>query len=535
MDNNSIIPETELQPEIEEAAAETDTAIAAENDVSEAAEAAEATDPANPAESADTSEEIDTDTVSEDIGTADPDETPDPQEEGNADCNELAKSLPAAPAAVEATAVPEEEAGAASPASSTSPAKKKKAAAIAQIAAAVAVALLLLGFLGFCLKAKGLYNEGSYAEAKKAFEVLDFLPQFADMPAECDYAQAGAYAGEGRYLEAHELYTTLADYKDSSQLADAAYYNYALSLYNAGKYKESGEAFSAIDDYADAAQKEDDALYAWAQELYEAGDYDSAQIIFLTIGSYEDAASRYIDCQLNMALALYSSGDYERAAERFERYTAESRTACAYLQLCRFQLVERSRVNLEDMLGMYEALAEYTDIEDIAQALKDPYFFPVRFFGAYWMSANTYFTIDADIDPLVIKPFLPWSKPDGAIWFRSDDKYCYFFAGDALWFVIVGFDGYDQLHPELMYMVGGNGACYDMYKYYDSATGETLTRFDVISASDVSATDVFWTEELQEQLLLDIFGIVLSPTDVSGADIAATELSAADVSAADAE
>lgn len=345
------------------------------------------------------------------------------------------------------------------------PRKKRVGLFIGLGAAALVIIIAVVSVLGTYSSAMGLYEKSQYSRAKQMFSVFEFIPQFGEMAKECDYAQAGVYAKNGQYFEASQLYHGIRGYKDSAELTSVNLYAHGESLIESGKYQEARDLFIAMGDYKDAATKANEAVYAQAEAAYEKGKYIDARELFEELGDYEDAAERAVDCDISMGIDLYEMGRYEEAASVLKDYCDEYEIAEMYIALSAFWVTDE--LEFDDMCVLHDRLLKFAGDSEVDFALAHPFFFYARFFDVEWRIKNTRYSIDAEFDCDTVYFDLPWDVEEGNLSYRYNDEYfCIEVNGDR-WFTITGFDSYDELHPDEMYIEDPDGNAYTMYKYFE--------------------------------------------------------------------
>ncbi len=350
--------------------------------------------------------------------------------------------------------------------------KKKTGLFIGLGAAALAAVLAVTVPLGMFASGRRLYNNREFEEAKERFSALGFLPKFGEMADECDYAMAAEYAADGKYLEASQTYMNILDHKDSYELCQECFYEHAEQMFEEEKYQQAHEAFLAIKDYKDAAQRADDTLFAMAGLLLEEGELREARDVYVALGDYEGAAEGIMECDISLAMRIYEMGEYSDAYSIFADYAEQSEKAELYAALCLFRSANEAGAGIEDIYEIYDLLIGFADDPAAQEALEHPFFYAARFMGACWETEDHVYSIDGDYEGETIYHYVPWDSPDGAIYFLSDEEGCCFMIEEDPWFTITGFDSYDQLHPEKMYLVDRDGNEYTMIKYDEYVTEE---------------------------------------------------------------
>jgi len=377
-----------------------------------------------------------------------------------------------APAAEETAAIAEPAAAVPAVVQPATPKKKMSKTTVALLIGAGAF-ILLAGFLGLGFygiysdlnTANSLYEQGKYMEAKEIYEDYTFVGWVSTMPSECDYQEGAKALKDGNYEEAREMFLYLGEYKDSADKADEAYFGIADELLEQGEYKEAAEIFAQLDSIEESFDKLDECNYAMADEYYKQGDLDAAAKLFGDMQGYKDSTNRFIDCMVDKGVLLYEAGEYEDAELLMDSYRIQSERARVYCDLCQFQMVRNTKNASDyDDAGIYDHLIQYKDSYPIvAEALKDPFFYFVRFWGAGWKYGS--YSLDGNAKDNTIFYYVPWKSPNGNITYKCSDEGLVVYADEKVWFTITGFDSYDEKHPGKMYVTGTNGKSYTFKNY----------------------------------------------------------------------
>lgn len=197
--------------------------------------------------------------------------------------------------------------------------KKKKKGLIIGISAGIAVllagAVVLVLFLTADArdysKAKGLMEDGQYAEALEIFTRLEDYEESQTLIPECQYLEAKQLLADKKYDEAIDMFLTLGLYKDSTNLITECRYEKAVDLYNNGKYDEAREILTGLGDYQDAASFITKCDYARATALYQSGKYEEARRIFDALDGYSDSGEMVKACDYGIAEGLIESDPAE--------------------------------------------------------------------------------------------------------------------------------------------------------------------------------------------------------------------------------
>lgn len=329
------------------------------------------------------------------------------------------------------------------------------------------IAGILIGVRVDLSTAQKMFDDGNFAEAKKIYEKYSNYDAYERMPYECDYALAEKIMDEGSYLAAHRLFDSLGGFKDSRDRSKEALYAYAEECFEMGDYKNAVKAYKNLDDYKDSAEKLRTVQYAYGEQLLEEGDYDGAWSVFCSIKDFSDAEARADQCMIAKGIAQYEQGDYFDAVTTLEPYVEDSEEAFIYYNLATFEDCSAEGMEYADA-DVFEALSPYYGKNDlVTQALEDPYFYFVRFYGAAWRCGS--YTLNADNRDKTIYYDLPWDSPEGAPDYECTPENVEVYVEEEFWFTITGFDAYDQKHPDKMYITDPDGKEYvfNRYRVYD--------------------------------------------------------------------
>ena len=187
------------------------------------------------------------------------------------------------------------------------------------VAAAAAIAAVMLVWVLPTARyqaARGLLENGSYAEAKAAFSSMGEYRDAQARVLECDYQAAAAHldAGDEESLaQAEAAFAALGDYGDSAQLQKQAAYRLGEMYLEGGSYELAAEKFQALQDYEDGADKLREATYRQADALLQGGNFAVARALFATVSDYRDAADKLSACAYGQGKLLFEQGDYSGA------------------------------------------------------------------------------------------------------------------------------------------------------------------------------------------------------------------------------
>lgn len=157
------------------------------------------------------------------------------------------------------------------------------------------------------------YDEGYYAEATSAYELLgQYELSLSKLPI-ARYAWADQLFNEGSYAEAAAQFALLGDMTDSAERAKQSTYNLGEEQLSNGEYDAAKVAFQSISGYSDADVQAHECDYQKAAHLAETGDYQAAQALYESLGLYSDSATRATECVYARAGILFDKGDYSEA------------------------------------------------------------------------------------------------------------------------------------------------------------------------------------------------------------------------------
>ncbi|MBE6760536.1 MAG: hypothetical protein E7554_10740 [Ruminococcaceae bacterium] len=368
--------------------------------------------------------------------------------------------LNTAPAANETPAFAAAPIPNAAPAPTPAPEQPKKKRKLWLIPVCIIGVLLLAagGIFGFFAMKAGnadeLFEAGKYMEARAAYEPLSFLSSYADKVKECDYRMAEMTLEAGNYLVARDQFLELGSYSNSAEMAKECLYRLANKQLEDGDHISAAENFDDLGSYKDSKELYTECFYLNACELEAAREYEDAIEVFELLEGYKDSDSRRVRCAMNLASELYRSDKFEECAKLAEEYAELHPHAALYRILAELGHLREQGAEMERLRAIMDIIAKYTNENpDAKEAMEDPEFFVLRFFGADWEADNGD-SLDADLEELTIYYDVSWYTPDGAPWYACDENYLFFFTdkNDEFWFAVTGFDSYDTLHPAEMYV-----------------------------------------------------------------------------------
>lgn len=178
-----------------------------------------------------------------------------------------------------------------------------------------------------------LLEEGSYDEAKTAFEALGDYKDSSDMALESQYRKADSLAAEKKYEDAIKLWTSLGKYTDSPSRvkeAEAEWkdddYQDAVALMESGEYTNASKAFETLGNYKDSSDLSKKCLELEKEEIYQAAaadvsgsNFEDALKKYKELGNYKDSGDLYKSTAYEYACFLADSGDYSKALEYFDK------------------------------------------------------------------------------------------------------------------------------------------------------------------------------------------------------------------------
>ena len=161
---------------------------------------------------------------------------------------------------------------------------------------------------------------GEYADAREIFLALTdvFVPEAAEMAAECVYIPASALIDEGRYEEAIEEMNRIPEHPQSRMAILECHYRMGEDALANKDLETAAAEFLMAADYGDAKAKMTDTVYTLAEQALAAGDTAGAQALFASLPGYAPAEERNLECILLLAKEALDSHEYDRAAELLE-------------------------------------------------------------------------------------------------------------------------------------------------------------------------------------------------------------------------
>jgi len=314
------------------------------------------------------------------------------------------------------------------------PKKKFPVWIIFVIIGVLAIAGAAGGFFGITGKAADLFVAGDYQQAK---DLYSLVPGYGDMVTSCDYAMAKEMMENRRFEESREAFLALGDYKDSVELSEEALYRKANLLMDEKNYLDAMEVFSEITD------------------------------------GYKDVAELADECCIEYAIECYRSGDYNECLSLTNAYP-NNETAKIYKLLASFRLLDQTGCSFEACQEMYDELLPYQFINnDTREAFTHPFFFVLRFYDVLWKCDSEHFIL-WDEDEFSCAE--PWESVPGVdISYINYDDGLYFLLTDdsgteRVWFKVGSFDGYVNLHPQMMFVYDADGNMYTFYNESDDTT-----------------------------------------------------------------
>lgn len=267
--------------------------------------------------------------------------------------------------------------------------------------ALTAALILVMGALTGC----GVDNQERYEQGQLYLGYKDYET------ARQIFQELGEYEDAGRYelycaalmaLQAGDTARAQADFSNlegfkSSDLYLA--YLEAQALETAGELEAAQAEYQALGSFGDSADRAGRLQglipqrdYASAQTLMAVGQYRQALAAFTALGDYENSAQLAAACQeqlfqeaLNQCRQPFAAGAYEKALEAIARVDL-SLTPAMQAQLdqlaesCRAALYEQAvqgeqkgLAAAEETLALYEALGDYQDSAQKAEALAKRY------------------------------------------------------------------------------------------------------------------------------------------------------------------
>lgn len=136
---------------------------------------------------------------------------------------------------------------------------------------------------------------------------------------EINYNDAQELYENGSYQDAKAAFEGLDNYKESANYITKCRYGMAEQLFTEGRYSEAAEAFTALDGYSDSVARADECMVAVAEDYIASGDYDAAMSVYAEAGKAdlaEQTAMKKIE-------ALAADGEYFKAAEIAQNYCSE--------------------------------------------------------------------------------------------------------------------------------------------------------------------------------------------------------------------
>ncbi|MBQ9325930.1 MAG: tetratricopeptide repeat protein [Clostridia bacterium] len=142
-------------------------------------------------------------------------------------------------------------------------------------------------------QAQALYDAGSFAEAKDAFQSLGRYSDSRSRVKDCDLALAQALEASGQYAEALAAFQALKGYGDSDAHVTECQYQLACLARSAGDIDDALSAFQALGDYKDSAEQVHAIQFAKALALEEGGSLKEAAALFAALPDDPVAAAHY--------------------------------------------------------------------------------------------------------------------------------------------------------------------------------------------------------------------------------------------------
>lgn len=174
--------------------------------------------------------------------------------------------------------------------------------------------------------ASALLEEGSYDEAKSAFEALGDYRDSSDKALESQYQKADSLAADKKYEEAIKVWKSLGKYSDSSSRIktieterNEGIYQAAMKSLSEGDYKTAIKTFESLGAYKDSKEIYKSTSYTFACQLADSGDYKDAIHYFELVSGYEDADTKKIEAIYNYACTLYDDNQHYQAMLQFKK------------------------------------------------------------------------------------------------------------------------------------------------------------------------------------------------------------------------
>ena len=216
--------------------------------------------------------------------------------------------------------------------------------------------------------AQACYEEGHFAEATSAYEMLgQYELSLSKLPI-ARYAWADQLFNEGKYAEAAEQFAMLGEMTDSAERAKESIYQLAQLQLDQKDYDTAKDTFKSISGYSDADTLAKECDYRKADALLSNEKYADAQIIFDGLGDYSDSVNKAKQCIYEQAEVLLGKKQYADAQKLYDTINYEDSTEKA--KLCAYNLAGEL-YDAGDHVGAETIYISITDYKDSSDRMKD--------------------------------------------------------------------------------------------------------------------------------------------------------------------